>query len=110
MKLSSKIKQILSEGFCLQKYGINNWALTENQALLAIEKIKELNIAILGGDACFRSNGIFQLNYDNWYVEKKLSESKKDYSYRSATETIQYIKEYKNHKYDEVFFILVLEN
>ena len=77
MKLSSKIKQILSEGFCLQKYGINNWALTENQALLAIEKIKELNIAILGGDVCFRSNGIFQLNYDNWYVEKNSRRAKK---------------------------------
>ena len=91
---SPEIDEILSVGVSLKNLGINNWALSRNDALEALSKLKSSGIAVLGGDVFVFSNGIIDQNYDNWYCERNPMESNTDFIASSIEKTRHYIEKY----------------
>jgi len=107
---SSKIINILSVGTCLDKEGINNWALTKEQALEAVKEFKAIDIAILGGDVMYLENDRIRHTYDNWFTETSEKEIPKEFNIRSYQIAQNYIENYENNKYSEIFYLLVPDN
>lgn len=105
--LSKEIDQILAVGVPLEAIGIQNWGLTKDQSLEALEKFSILNIAILGGDVLEKNNGQIQHNYDNWYCERLLEETENEFMTRSIEVAKNYIRNYKPQKNDKIFFVIV---
>jgi len=91
---SNTVDTILSVGISLESMGVNNWALSRQDALQALSHFVELQIPILGGDVCEFMNEVIKYNYDNWYCERKINETLLDYVERSAREAKNYIERY----------------
>ena len=58
-------QQILSQGLPLHQWGINNWALSKQQAMSAIDELEGIGIPILGGDVFRIANSVPAATYDN---------------------------------------------
>ncbi len=104
---TDKIDQILEVGKPLFENGIKNWALKKEDALIAIEKINLLDIAILGGDVYKLSGNSLEPNYDNWYSDKMPGESSSDFIKRSYLKSREYIEGYQSNATNEIFFAIV---
>lgn len=104
---SKNIDEILKVGKWLGESGINNWALTKSQALEALDKLLNLNIAVLGGDVYETRGDYIQPNYDNWYSDRQPGESKEDYLNRSIEESRTYIERYAVYVPGKNYFGLV---
>ncbi len=101
--------EILKIGLPLHDYGVNNWALTKEQALSALDKFMTAQISILGGDVFEKINDLYKPNYDNWYCDKKDGENKREYLERSIITAKNYIKDYKTKEFSNNFFVIVPE-
>lgn len=106
---SEKIDSILSYGYSLSQIGVNNWALTKEEALLALDKLLEIQVPILGGDVYHKSGETFHSNYDNWYCDQIEGELKADYLTRSIDVARQYIINYQAETSNTVYFALIPE-
>lgn len=104
-KRSNKVINILNVGISLEESGINNWALTLNQALVALEQLYKSKIPVLGGDVCEEINGTIEYNYDNWYSDKL--ENDNEFLERSFNESSNYIKNYCKQTSNKIYFVLV---
>src|SRR5690606_23012544 len=109
---SNKIDAILSIGIYLGPFYINNWALNKSQALNALEKLKVMNVPVLGGDVLEYKGDIlkyenegFVHNYDNWYCDTLPKETLDNYVNRSIQEARGYIFNYV--VCSSVYFVLV---
>ncbi|HYD34969.1 MAG TPA: Imm40 family immunity protein [Vitreimonas sp.] len=107
MPWSEIIKEILSVGVPLHNKGVDNWALTKEQALLAAEQLMNLKISILGGDVYELSDGEIIPTYDNWYTQRLINENKEEYLLRTISETRKYIANYKSASDKQIYFVLV---
>jgi len=105
MNWSKDIESILSMGEGLHEFGINNWALSKEQALNALCKFKELKIPILGGDVYEKKCCSYEANYDNWYCNQNDSEELNEFIARSIIVAQKYIENYKSNK--EIYFVIV---
>jgi len=106
--MDKKTKKLLLCGIPLYELGVNEWALTTEQALTAIKIFRKKNIAVLGGDVYSVIDGKPESLYDNWYCEeKKVDESEKDFIVRSLSYAEKFILNYNNHNISEPFFTLV---
>lgn len=103
---NEKIEEVLSVGLPLSGFGINNWGLTKEKALIAIQQLNELSIPILGGDVLKFENERWIHTYDNWYCNQNFGESKEEFAIRSNQVAFQYINNYR-HKEGDVLFVLV---
>ena len=94
MKPTSYLKLLREKGRPLSEInpGSDEMALTLEDALLALEKLKDSQTAILGGDVLTEESGrliyAYQLwgdeyIYLNWYCERIPNEGQIDYSERS---------------------------
>ena len=104
---SNQADSILSIGTPLFNIGIQNWALTKDQAFEAIEKLSIQNIAVLGGDVFEIKEVDLEMNYDNWYCVREEGESVAEYVNRSLKTAKQFISHYTSHGIKEAFFALV---
>ena len=104
---SKKIDEILSVGCSLENEGINNWVLCKDDALLSLDKLLNIKVAVLGGDVYENIDGVLQSNYDNWYCDKIEEESKQEYLIRSVKAARAYIENYKHRNGDEIYFAIV---
>ncbi|EMM83588.1 Imm40 family immunity protein [Leptospira interrogans] len=104
-----KIYEVLNIGVHLSDAGVNNWALTKDQALMALEKFLKLDIPILGGDVYEYKNGIIESNYNNWYCDPDEGETNSEYVRRSIEKAIKYIQEYKVNENYKIYFVLMPE-
>lgn len=103
---SKEIDGVLNCGILLEKFGIRNWALTKQQAFLAISRLLRLEVPILGGDVCAPDEfGRILPNYDSWHCERRTSEEKHQFVARSLVEAKIYIESYPVS--DKVFFVFV---
>jgi len=91
---SNEIDSALKVGFPLMEFGINNWALDARSALLAISKLGEMGIGILGGDVYVNNNGTIEANYDNWYCNIMQDETPLAFIQRSNSVAVAYIENY----------------
>jgi hypothetical protein len=108
MTWSKEVEQILSEGIFLDSIGVNNWALTKEQALLALGKFEQKKIPVLGGDVYIIHVDIPEPTYDNWYCNRQDEESIDDYVVRSIDQTRCYINDYVGSNSEHILFVLVV--
>ncbi len=107
MDWSEDVKAILSSGISLSEIGVNNWALTEAQAMQALDKFESLNTPVLGGDIYEMVDGEPESNYDNWYCDQNDNEELGEFVARSISYARQYIGNYRNPSGRETFFVFV---
>ena len=109
MMWSDLVRDILKKGSFLSDEGIYNWALTKTDALIALDELFAIRVAILGGDVCSKIDGRYSLVGDNWYCDRNESESHDEFLIRSYNVAKKYIE-----KYDDLsgcsYFIIVPED
>ena len=103
---SNEIDSILSVGRSLPDIGIRNWALSRGEALVALAKLVEIEIAVLGGDVYSIIDGSLETNYDNWYCNRDELESDSAYLKRSVAVAKDYITNYKAPEGSVLFAIV----
>ncbi len=86
-----------SIGLSLESIGINNYALTREQALNFISDFKIKQIAVLGGDVVEIENGKPKLTRENWYCDKNDSEDDQKFAMRSAEYAKDWISKYSSN-------------
>ena len=89
-----RINKILSVGRSLSGKGVNNWALSREQALQAVELFAENSLSISGGDVYIVHQNRLEPNYDSWYCEKSNCEDEQEFSERSLNKAKEYISSY----------------
>ena len=95
-----------ADGRSLMDMGVNNWVLNRKDALIAIEKLKIQNIAVLGGDVYLLSNEAVESTYDGWHCEPEPLESHTSFILRSAAKATEYISNYIKES-DNILFAIV---
>jgi hypothetical protein len=80
-----------AKGVSLDDLGLRDIALRCDDAIAAINFLRDEKVAILGGDVYFLREDRVELAYANWYVSKNSGESFEEFSLRSLKETEMYI-------------------
>ena len=96
---SPQIDEVLSAGTSMSSMHVNNWSLDRHAAILAIQSLKGMGIAILGGDVIVRANQALHHTYDSWYCDPIDGESSEAYINRSASTAVNYIEAYPKGDY-----------
>lgn len=109
MAWSEDVRNILAGGIPLSSIGVDNWALTKEQAMLALEEFERRNMPVLGGDVYELVDAYPEPNYDNWYCDRNANESIEDFVARSVHYARDYIERYSNPSGHETFFVLVAQ-
>jgi hypothetical protein len=109
MQNSSKYDELLIRaGISLAQMNVRDIGLLRDDALLAVECLKDAEIPILGGDVWYRRHGKFELAYANWYADQKPGEDRRTYSYRSWTAAKQYVRDFPKQAGVEPLFVFVV--
>ncbi|WWW36964.1 Imm40 family immunity protein [Stenotrophomonas rhizophila] len=93
---SEFVDSILGVGESLEIFGVRNWALDQDRALDAVEKLSRQGVAVAGGDVYRWENGRLEPTYDNWYCNKNDGEHMDEYIERSISLARNYITVYPN--------------
>ena len=101
-----KVIEVLSIGDDLRKYGINNWALSKAQALLALEKLSAINKGLLGLDVMDMKGDKYEYSHENWSCELSEYGNLADFRKDSLLRAKRYILQFED---DEVYFSFVPE-
>lgn len=109
MSLPNEIVNIIEKGENLEKYGVNNWAITRKEALRLLELLEENKSAVYGGDVYVRNQNQIDLTYDNWFCERDKQEIETDYIKRSILFAKNYIDKYRSHVEGEKLFAMVFD-
>ncbi|MBE7539308.1 MAG: hypothetical protein HS122_12960 [Opitutaceae bacterium] len=97
-----------AKGVPLQELGIRDIGLRLKDALLAVQKLRESSVPILGGDVYVKRGDKIQLAYANWHCDPMLGEPYSEYLARSWATTETYIKAYPQSEDATVLFALVI--
>jgi hypothetical protein len=108
MAWPENVKAIFSGGIPLSKIGVNNWALTKNQSIQALNEFEILKIPILGGDVYEIHDDEPESNYDNWYCNQNDNEELDEFVARSVSYAREYIRNYSNASGRESYFVFVV--
>lgn len=100
---SSEADRILSAGIWLGPEH-RNWALNKEQALIAIDRLRDAGIAVLGGDVLAGPEEKYRPTYDNWYFEPQDSVDDRKAVSSSALKASAYVRAYP---LADVYFALV---
>lgn len=103
---SCEIDPILSVGRILDDVGVHNWALKREAALVALEQLSAMKVAVLGGDVYVVSDASVEPNYDNWYCNRGSGEADSDFVKRSIAEARSYIANYQANT-ESILFAIV---
>jgi hypothetical protein len=89
----------------------NNWAFTKENILDVVEKLKEIQIPILGGDVFVKRKGMIRFGNANWYCNKSDTPEGKmflDFSIEKSKQYILHVLNYNaTNKKEEVLFSIV---
>lgn len=105
---SREIDFILNNGVLLKNNGVHNWALSREAALIALEQLSAMSVAVLGGDVYLMTAEGLKVSYDNWYCNRETAESEKNYVMRSIATAVRYIKNYQEPS-NNAFFAIIPE-
>lgn len=100
---SEKADLILSAGVWLGP-DHHNWALTKEQALIAIGCLRDANFILLGEDVLNGPDKNYSHTYDNWFFQPSTPQFSGDVT-SSALKAIAYVADYPR---DDARFVLVL--
>jgi len=101
---NESLDAVLAIGRPLEPLGVRNFALSKASALEALEQLKLLGIAVLGGDVYVDQEGELQNNCDNWYCDPLEGEDNTAFVSRSVALARNYIQSYS---FDSAYFALV---
>lgn len=99
---SEEADAILSVGIWLGPEH-RNWALTKEQALAAIGRLRDANYILLGGDVLSGPDENFSHAQDNWHFEPSIPKVADDPS-SSARGALSYVR---NYPAEDAYFVLV---
>ncbi len=88
----------------MEDVGVRNWALSREDALLALDELERLGVAVLGGDVYRIIGRCFEPSFDSWHCDQNVDELGYAYLMRSTGAARTYIKSYG---IDGAFFVLV---
>jgi hypothetical protein len=94
-------------GVSLELLGLSERALSREDAMRAVELVRNAGVPILGGDVYVDQNGEVASAYANWYVERGERESEKAFAARSYSESRAYISGYPDPPDGMPMFVLV---
>lgn len=100
---SSEADRILSVGIWLGPEH-RNWALNKEQALIAIDRLRDAGITVLGGDVLGGPEDNYRPTYDNWYFEPQSSGAESDAVSSGAQKASSYVRGYPRA---DAYFVLV---
>jgi hypothetical protein len=83
---------------------MHNWILNRDEAKVAVLKLLEFGIPILGGEVYKMVNGNLDLTYDNWYYNRKTAETDLEYLENSTNRALKYIENYPD---SNAFFAII---
>ena len=90
----ANIPNVIQKSLCLEKYGLNDFAWTKDDALTLIRAIMRDHIGILEGDVYKLNPDRLEPLYDNWSCEPMNTETEEEYYSRSKIESLNYIENY----------------
>lgn len=99
-------EKIIKNSVSLEKYGIDNFAWSKENALKLIHMIEKEKIGILGGDVYKLASNLEPLS-DNWSCEPKETESEEEFYIRSKKESLEYIENYSIEKEEKILFSII---
>jgi hypothetical protein len=106
--MTDRYAQLLAEkGVALDKLGLREVALRREDALSAIQALKESSVPILGGDMYFDHQGGVEPAYANWYVDRQGAESRKEFAERSCLKAKDYVASFPDRTDKHSLFVLV---
>jgi hypothetical protein len=109
MRTSTEYDALLdSRGISLAQMGVREIGLRREDALLAVEFLRDAEIPILGGDVWYCRDGKFELTYENWYAEPNPIEDERAYAHRSCKIAEQYVRAFPKLAEVEPLFVLVI--
>jgi hypothetical protein len=109
MRVSAEYNELLvSRGVSLAEMNVRDIGLFRDDALLAIDLLREAEIPILGGDVWYRRNGRFEPAYANWHTDPNPTEDQRTYSQRSCKTAEQYVRGFPEQAVVEPLFVLVI--
>jgi hypothetical protein len=103
---SEAIDSVLKVGQPLADIGVNNWGLTKEDALIALNEFLKVGIAVLGGDVYIMSGRNIEPSYNNWYCSREKDESNIDFIKRSILKAENYISNYTDTKNNTLFALV----
>jgi hypothetical protein len=110
MRTSVKYNKLLIErGVSLARMNVRDVGLRRDDALLAVEFLKDEEIPILGGEVWHGREGHFELSYANWYTDLNPREDQRTYSSRSCEAAEQYVRDFPKQVGIEQLFVLVIQ-
>lgn len=95
MKTSIEYQRLIQScGISLQDIGIEDIALNREDAIFAIDLLRQSAIPILGGDVYIRNSGRIDHAYANWHSDPKANETRDQFAERSCLEARRYVSDY----------------
>ncbi len=101
-------KEIKDKAISLEKYGLNEFAWSADNAIEFLESLTKASVGVYGGDVYQLTSDGLKYLYDNWSCEMFDHESKDSFYARSLRESIKYIKNYPIANGSNILFVLVL--
>jgi hypothetical protein len=97
-----------AKGVSLRSLGIRDIALERDDALRAVEFLRNASVPILGGDVYIKRGEKIELTYADWHSDPKPGENADDYLARSWATMESYIKAYPQPSNAATLFALVI--
>ncbi len=95
-------------GIPLHSIGVDNWALSRQQALLTLNYFRAMEVPVLGGDVYVINDGEIEHTYDSWHFDRVENDEKSsDFVNHSIDHAKKYIMQYNIVDDRKIFFSLV---
>lgn len=92
-KIKVVMEFLATHGFSLeQAFGLSEWAVTLQDAFVAVEMARGSGLIILGGDLFIKKRSGIEMAYSNWYVDPEKGETTEVYSRRSCDRAGEYLR------------------
>jgi hypothetical protein len=108
MKRQNRFQQLLSDkGLSLSRLGLRDIGLERNDALAAVELLRNSAQYILGGDVFFKHGDEVKVAYANWHSEPRESETYEEFASRSCEEAKDYIEKFPESDAMALFVLVI---
>lgn len=106
--MDNYIEFVKTNGINLKDMGICSYILGYDNAIKALEILKNNKIPILGGDLYVKNGNKFETSSESWYCNQIHGEPRNNYALRSYIKAIDYLKIFEPQK-DKYYYDIVAE-
>ena len=97
-------EELKRTAYPLQEFGANEYAWSYEEVKKVVLYLAERTYAILGGGVWRREGNVFELTYDNWYLNYNDSMSWEEYVEQSKVKALNYVDFYRQRNGDEFYY------